>query len=133
MSEASIGVSVNDMISENIVANTTVILNCLNSLPAIPDMVARGRNTIRFVSVEARTAMAISDVPFDALSILLCPSDLWRKMFSSTTMELVTRIPTAVDSPMRLMIFSEKPAIFMNKNVDTIDIGIDSATMIVDL
>ena len=130
--DASIGVRVNDMIKENIVAYTTVRLNCLKMDPAMLDMVARGRNTMRLVSVEARTATVISAVPCDALSLRSSPMDLCRKIFSSTTMELVTRIPTEVESPMRLRIFSENPESFMKRNVEMMDMGMESATIIVD-
>jgi len=95
-------------------------------------MKAIGRKTTILVNVEAMTARAISDVPLSAASFRPSPSPLNRKMFSKTTTEFVTRIPTAVDKPMRVMMLSENPETWRRRKVETIENGMARATMMVD-
>ncbi|KAF5043809.1 hypothetical protein DSECCO2_498370 [anaerobic digester metagenome] len=59
----------------------------------------------------------------------MLPISLWRNMFSITTTELVTRIPTAVENPVRVSIFSVNPAICRKIKVEMIEIGMDNATI----
>ncbi len=49
-------------------------------------------------------------------------------MFSSTTIELSTTMPTAKAIPARLMTLSVRPKKFISRKVPTIEIGIAAAT-----
>ena len=71
MSEASMGVTVNETRSENRVAKVTVRASSLRTSPMIPDIIAMGTNTNTLVRVEAMTAVAISEVPRSADSMRL--------------------------------------------------------------
>ena len=53
-------------------------------------------------------------------------------MFSITTMELVTSVPTDVPSASSVNILNVKPHICITQNDTTIDTGIDTATMKVE-
>ncbi len=50
-------------------------------------------------------------------------------MFSMTTTEFVTKIPTDVENPVSVSILSVKPNEFKKIKVDIMEIGIESATM----
>jgi len=76
--------------------------------------------------------MAISAAPRLAASRTGTPSSLCLKMFSITTTEFETRIPTEVEIPIRVIILKLKPAICINTKVDMMDIGIESATIRVE-
>ena len=78
-------------------------------VPSKLDIFAIGTNTTIFVIAEAITATTTSDVPLPAASLLLLPISLCLKIFSKTTIEFATRIPTDVDNPIRDIIFSENP------------------------
>ena len=119
--EAIIGVRVKETRSEKKVAKVTVKANSRKNWPARLVMEAIGKNTTMLVRVEAITATAISEVPLPAASRRFCPICLNRNMFSSTTTELVTSMPTAVDSPIRVMMFRVNPDIWSNKKVETIE------------
>jgi hypothetical protein len=54
-------------------------------------------------------------------------------MFSSTMMASSTTMPTANESPSSVNVFSVKPRKYIAANVPTIDVGIASSTLIVEL
>ena len=82
---------------------------------------------------DAITATTTSEVPFAAASFLLFPISLCLKIFSRTTIEFATKIPTEVESPISDITFSEKPEKSKSKKVEIIENGIDSAAINVDL
>jgi len=84
------------------------------------------------VKVLAKTAIAISAVPRLAASLTGVPSSLCLKMFSITTTEFETKIPTEVDIPIKVIILKLKPAICIKTKVEMMDIGIESATIRVE-
>lgn len=69
-------------------------------------MNSSGRNTASVVSVLAVIAIATSLVPLTAASSGGIPLSRSRVMFSSTTMELSTSMPTPRTRPPSVMIFS---------------------------
>ena len=79
--------------------------NCLT----IPSVKTMGRNTHTVVSVEARIAPATSPAPAIAASFAEYPSLRILKIFSITTMELSTSIPTPRARPDREMTFRVTP------------------------
>ncbi len=90
-------------------AKVTVRAIGRNSCDAIPCTNTMGKNTAMVVMVEAAMAPVTSLVPVLAASTIPIPSCRCRKMFSSTTMELSTIIPTPRAKPPRVMIFSVRP------------------------
>ncbi len=87
-----------------------------------------GPKTLTVVSVEAVMAACTSSAPTDAAWMGGAPSSSrCRKMFSSTTMELSTNIPTPSARPPRLMMLRLTPAASMSAKVPTTEIGIASA------
>ncbi len=80
----------------------------LNSSPAIPDTYTIGRNTAMVVKVEAVIASPTSFAPSSAASTASSPSSRCRKIFSNTTIELSTSMPTPKERPPRVIIFNEK-------------------------
>ncbi|OQB36852.1 MAG: hypothetical protein BWY09_01781 [Candidatus Hydrogenedentes bacterium ADurb.Bin179] len=56
------------------------------------------------------------------------PRDRWRRMFSTTTMELSTSMPTEMIIDTIVMILSDMPAKNMNTNANTSDVGMEKAT-----
>src|SRR5919206_382714 len=80
--------------------------------------------------VVAITASPISAVASAAASFGVTPfSSTNLKMFSSTTIASSMTMPVASDSASIVMLFSVKPAIFMNVKVPMIDAGMASAAM----
>ena len=96
---AIIGVSVNETSSEANVEAVTTIANGTKNRPAIVRIVAIGRNTTMFVSAEAATASATSPAPRAA-------SPFRRAMFSRTTIEFATRMPTEMPTAFIVMMFA---------------------------
>ena len=72
-------------------------------------------------------APCTSSAPNAAAAIGDLPSSLWRKTFSSTTIELSTSMPTPRASPPRLMMLSEMPARSNRENDATTEMGIARA------
>ena len=107
--DASIGVSVSAARIDRIIMMLTIQPNCLNSTPAIPVTMVRGRNTARIVSVEAITERPTSFVPCIAACLGELPLSMCVVMFSSTTIASSTTIPIAMDSELSEMILSELP------------------------
>ena len=80
------------------------------------------------VSVDAVIADWTSSAPAVAACTAPSPSsDRCRKMFSSTTIELSTSMPTPSASPPRLMMLRLTPAASMSEKVPTTEIGIARA------
>ncbi len=129
--EASIGVSVNDTIRENNVAKATVNPNCWKNCPTIPPIKAIGVNTTILVAVAATTAKAISPVPRSAAAEGSSPSCTRRIMFSNTTMEFATRIPTEIANPISDIKLRVNPANSTSVNVAIMEVGIETAAMTV--
>ncbi len=113
-------------------ANVTVSAWSRKSWPAIPDMKTIGKKTAIVVSVAATTADATSEVPFLAASTIPSPCSRFRTMFSSTTMELSTSMPTARAMPPSDMMFSDTSLVYINRNVPMTEIGIAMLTIVVD-
>ena len=131
--EASIGVRVNDINSENAVAHATVTPNCLKNWPTIPPINAIGRNTTMSTIVIVIAASPISDRPLRAASSGCSRIRRWRSMFSRTTIESSTRIPTTSDNASSTIWFCVKPNPLMGMNVAMSEVGIATATMNVAL
>ena len=72
-------------------------------------------------------APCTSSAPTAAAAIGDLPSSLWRKTFSSTTIELSTSMPTPRAKPPRLMMLSEMPARSNRENEATTEMGIARA------
>ena len=109
--EQSTGTSVtatkSDMPSENI----TTIASCLNMTLEMPVRNSSGTNTEMCVRIEARMADQTSSLPSIAACIRSLPNcSMWRKEFSSTTIEASTIMPTPSASPPNVIVFSVNPA-----------------------
>ena len=130
--EASIGVRVNETKSENRPAKTMVRPNWRKYCPVMPCMKAIGMKTAASQSVMAMAAMPISVRPFSAASSGASPICRWRTMFSSTTIESSTRMPTQSVMPIRDIMLKVKPARYMTKNVEISDVGIAIMTAAVE-
>ena len=102
----------------------------LKRTPAIPGTKSIGKKTDMVVNVEAIIAVDTSLVPLSELSIIPAPSLRYRKMFSNTTMELSTSIPTANARPAMDIILRVISARSKTAKVTTIDMGMERATMI---
>jgi hypothetical protein len=118
-------------ISEKTSAKVTVSAWSRNSCPAIPDIKTIGKNTAIVVRVAAKTAPATSDVPFCADSRILSPCSFLRTMFSSTTIELSTSIPTASAMPPSDMMFNDTLLIYISRNVPITETGIAMPVIVV--
>ena len=111
----------------------TTNANCVNSCPACPRIRKSGRKTTIIVIVDATTALEISFVPSiaaswtDFLSRSMC-----LKMFSRTTTASSTIRPVASESPESVSVLSVNPHSQNSVNVEMIEIGIDSATTMVE-
>ena len=101
--DASIGTKVKAINREAKRAKDIVRARLLDNLPAMPAEKIRGINTETVVSVEAVIAIPTSVVPCIAASFLLLPSSIFRYMFSITTIELSTNIPTPRAIPARVI------------------------------
>ena len=97
-----------------------------NIWPAMPPESPRGTNTARVVRVEAMTEDVTSLVPSTQALIRSWPSRAKRLMFSSTTMELSTIMPTPMAMPPRLIMFRVRSNTFISTNTDRIHTGMDT-------
>ncbi len=113
-------------------AETTAMAMSLNSCPASSSRNTTGRNTAMVVNVEARTAPHTSLVPSKDASKADLPMPLWRSIFSITTMELSTSMPTAKAMPERLTTLRFRPRAFMKMKVPITLIGMAVATTTVE-
>ncbi len=130
-SDASIGINVRATINENTRAKVTVSAWSRNSWPAMPEIKTIGKNTAIVVSVAATTALATSVVPFRAAARMLSPCSFLRTMFSRTTIELSTSMPTASAMPPSDMILSETSLTYISRNVPITDTGIAMPVIVV--
>ena len=90
-----------------------------------------GKNTAIVVSVAATTADATSLVPLRAASRMFSPCSFLRTMFSSTTIELSTSMPTASAIPPRDMMFSDTSLRYISRNVPITETGIATPVIVV--
>ncbi len=97
--------------------------NCL----VIPSVNTMGKNTQTVVKVEAMIAPATSFAPSMEASRILFPSLRIRYIFSITTIELSTSIPTPRAKPEREMMFSVIPLKYMHTTAVTRLIGMEKA------
>ena len=87
-----------------------------------------GKKTTTVVRVEAVMEREISAAPpIQASRPRLLPSALWVKMFSSTTMELSTIMPTPMAMPPRLIMLSVMSSICMSKKTEMMHTGMETA------
>ena len=99
-----------------------------NSCLVIPLVNTIGRNTQTVVSVEAMIAPPTCLAPSMAASLAEAPSSfLMRYIFSITTIELSTSIPTPSASPDKEMMFRVTPEKYMATSAVMILIGMEHA------
>ncbi len=96
--------------------------------PIKPPIYKRGRNTTIFVKVDADIAVHTSEVPFIAASFLPSPSSLCLNIFSITTIEASTSIPTPRAIPARVIMFRVYPKAYITVNVIITESGMESET-----
>ena len=99
MMEQSIGTKVTEITSEESSDTTTVTARSRKSWATRPGTRKIGRNTAMVVKVEAVMASITSFAPLMEALYLPIPSVLCRKIFSRTTMEESTIIPTPSPKP----------------------------------
>ena len=121
--ETNNGVNVNETTKLISVEKTTTSENSRKILPIKPPVKASGTNTTTSTNVMAKAVKPISLRPSRAAVRLSLPISRCRLMFSKTTIESSTRIPTTNESAMSVIILSEKPATYINKNVGMMDEG----------
>ena len=124
-----IGVRVKDTKRETKVTMTMVTAKGRKKRPIMLPMPMMGNNTTMFVPALARTANATSCEPADAASRALMPSEKRFVMLSSTTIELVTRMPTESPSASRVDVFSVYSRYCRKNRLMIIVKGIVIATM----
>ncbi len=125
---ASVGVTVNDTNSEVSVATTTHSENSTKNLPTTPGRNAIGKNTTTSTRVMTIAAKPISERPFTAAMSGGSPSLWWRSMFSSTTIESSTRMPTTSVIASSETVSMVKFAIFITVSVMNSEVGIAMST-----
>ncbi len=89
-------------------------------------------NTAASQSVMATAAMPISVRPFSAATSGASPMRRWRVIFSSTTIESSTSMPTHSVMPMSDIILNVKPNIYIAKNVEMSEVGMAIMTAAVE-
>ena len=129
----SAGTTVIEMMSEHSKANDTTQANCLKVCAETPPMNSTGTNTATVVNVDAVMAVATSPLPSTAARFGSRPSSRWRKMFSSTTIELSTNMPTPSASPPKLTVLSVKPLKYISAKVAMTEIGIATPMISVEV
>jgi hypothetical protein len=96
---ASIGTSVSAISNEHSSANTTTSASSWNKVAVVERMNITGRKITQVVSVEAMMAPVTCRAPRSALASGAMPFWRCRTMFSSTTIELSTIMPTPSAMP----------------------------------
>ena len=91
-----------DIVSEKMMT----IDSCLKRMLEKPARKKSGTKTATCVSVEARMALQISSAPSMAACTRFLPISRWRCVFSSTTIEASTIMPTPSASPPKVIVFS---------------------------
>ena len=101
------GVTVNETSKLHIVAIIIGVANSFRTFPIIPPLTASGRNTTTITRVIAMAVNIICLQPSIAARNLVFPFSMCVNMFSMTTMESSTRIPTTNDNAISDIMFSE--------------------------
>ncbi len=96
--------------------------------PERPGTNRMGTKTATVVRVDAVMAMPTSDAPSIAALTAPSPSSLCLTMFSSTTMELSTSMPTDSASPAIEMMLRSMSTKYMTAKVAMTDIGMEMPT-----
>ncbi len=110
-------------------AQEMVIDRSLKTCPVIPFTKSMGMKTATVVRVDAAMAMPTWLPPRSAPSFTPAPSLRSRWMFSSTTTELSTIMPIAIERPARETMLRLTSNTYMNANVVTKDSGIVMLTI----
>ena len=128
-SEHSMGVSVRATKPDTTTAPASASANSTNKRPVRPGVKASGAYTATRVSVMATMAKPISRAPRMAAANGAMPSSMWRKMFSSMTMESSTTRPMASTRASSVSVLIEKPASCMSAKLPTRLTGIVTSGM----
>ena len=83
--------------------------SCLKRMLETPVRKSSGTNTAMCVSVEARMADQTSSLPSMAACTRGLPISMCRKVFSSTTIDASTIMPTPSARPPKVIVLSVKP------------------------
>ena len=125
----SMGTRVRAAVVETIMMMDTIQPSWRNMMPAMPEIMVRGRNTHSMVSVEAMTEIPTSAVPCTAASLGFSPRSRCEVTFSSTTIASSTTMPMAMDRALMDMILSVLPVANKYSNEASRAIGILSTTI----
>ena len=124
------GVSVNETRRDIMMANAAVSPKLFQNIPTSPCMKATGRNMTTKERVVAKTASAISFVPWIAASTGPLPSSsMCLKMFSRTMMASSMTMPVHTDRASSVMLLSVKPMYRMMVKVPMMDAGMATAAI----
>ena len=104
--EQSTGTIVTATNSDIVSENMTTIESCTNRMLETPVRKSRGTKTAICVSVDARIADQTSSLASIEACIRSLPCSMCRNVFSSTTMDASTIIPTPSASPPKVIVFS---------------------------
>ena len=129
--EDIIGTTVTDTNREAARAKQIVKAKGIRSWDVIPLTKTKGKYTATVVKVEAITAPTTSWVPSTAAWYLLLPMLRWRKIFSSTTVELSTTIPTDSANAANVTMFSVCPPKYSITKVDISESGMATPMIMV--
>ena len=89
--------------------NITTTASCLNMMFETPVRNSIGTNTAMCVRIDATMADQTSSLPSIAASRRSLPFSMWRNVFSSTTIDASTIIPTPSARPPNVIVLSVKP------------------------
>jgi hypothetical protein len=107
------------------IENAIVSANWRNRIPVVPGKKATGTNTATSTSDVAMTALVISAVAAVAALRESCsPAEIWRSMFSITTIASSTTSPVANVMPNSVRVLIEKPSNFTNAKVPISETGV---------
>ena len=99
----------------------------------IPLRKSNGTKTAMCVRIEARIAVQTSSAPSTAACMRgFFSSSMCRNVFSSTTIDASTIMPTPSARPPNVIVFNVNPEKYRRANVPTIEIGIDVQMITVD-
>ena len=102
----STGTSVTATTSDISSEKTTTTDSCLNMMLEMPDRKNSGMNTAMWVRIEATIADQTSSLPSMAAVSRSFPFSMWRKVFSSTTIEASTTMPMPRARPPKVIVLS---------------------------
>ena len=123
------GTSVRAAVVDTIMMMETIQPSCRNMMPAMPEIMVRGRNTHSMVRVEAITEIPTSAVPCTAASLGFSPLSRCDVTFSSTTMASSTTMPMAMDRALMEMMLSVLPVAKRYSREASRAMGMDKTTM----